>query len=120
MSGQKFLIRLQLETECEETVDEPEVRKWAEGVFEGCDMGRVEVKEVNQLEFPRGKISDEDEGELEIAMATVKNTVVVKFATPISWMGLDANGAEAFANKMLEQVKGIREAGHGHEFPEGN
>jgi hypothetical protein len=53
--------------------------------------------------FPHGKISTDDEGELNIAIAADRshNVVRIHFGKSIYWLGLDVETAEAFV-KILE------------------
>jgi len=53
-------------------------------------------------EYPRGKLSEDDEGQLTVAFGTKDGTVVIHFGKPIAWIGLGANDARAWAAKLLE------------------
>jgi hypothetical protein len=53
--------------------------------------------------FPQGKISDDDEGELILGVAwdDVSKNVIIDFGKSINWIGLDAPKAILFANSIL-------------------
>ena len=51
-------------------------------------------------QFPRGKLRDDDEGELRVAVGVRDKTVVINFGKPVHWFGLDAHGARAFSKSI--------------------
>lgn len=59
-------------------------------------------------EFPRGKFNQADEGGLRFAIGVMERTVIVDFGTPVAWMGLDADTAEAFARSLIEKAAEAR------------
>jgi len=59
-------------------------------------------------EFPRGKLSQGDEGELQLAILVRDNTVVIEFGKSVAWLGLDADGAIEFANLILAHANEIK------------
>jgi hypothetical protein len=56
--------------------------------------------------FPQGKIAENDKGELAFAVAldTGKQAVVVRFAKPVDWIGLDRESALHLANLLLQKA----------------
>lgn len=52
--------------------------------------------------FPRGKINNNDEGELLIAIGTDKDKVIIEFGDPVKWMGMYSEQAIAMAETLLE------------------
>ena len=58
-------------------------------------------------EFPQGKISDDDEGALNVSihadMAT--RTVVLQFGKPISWLGLDKATTLRLADLLISRAR---------------
>lgn len=50
-------------------------------------------------QYPRGKLSDEDEGavELRVVAYTPGNAVVIEFANSVKWVALSVSEALAFA-----------------------
>jgi hypothetical protein len=58
-------------------------------------------------EFPRGKLNDEDEGELQIGVAVRDRTVIVNFFKPIAWFGMDRATALALAENIRRKAESI-------------
>jgi hypothetical protein len=56
--------------------------------------------------YPYGKMSDADEGELAVALATdVRNGVVrMEFGKPVAWLALPAAHARQFAQMLLAKA----------------
>jgi len=59
--------------------------------------------------FPKGKIREDDEGELRLAVAhdNDKGVVIVDFGKPVVWIGLPADDAVEFANTILKHAKDL-------------
>jgi hypothetical protein len=57
-------------------------------------------------DFPDGKLSEDDDGGLAIAIAadTEKGVVIIDFGTPTSWIGLKPSDAKGFANMLIEKA----------------
>ena len=53
--------------------------------------------------FPYGRLNDEDEGELQIALGAdrASETVWLDFGKPVAWIGMRPEQAEAIAAKMV-------------------
>lgn len=58
-------------------------------------------------QFPRGKLTDDDEGALTIRMTTQDKTIVVEFGKPVAWIGLDRATALDLAINLLKRVAGL-------------
>lgn len=58
------------------------------------------------MNFPRGKISKDDEGETQIALATDHQFRIVRmaFTKPIMWMGFDAATARKLGKLFIEKA----------------
>lgn len=56
--------------------------------------------------FPQGKISRNDEGELSFAIALdlSKQAVVIRFAKPVDWIGLDRKSALHLADLLIQKA----------------
>jgi hypothetical protein len=54
-------------------------------------------------EFPKGQISEDDQGELKVALGINKEhkRIMIDFGKSISWLGLAAEEARAFAYGLL-------------------
>jgi hypothetical protein len=58
------------------------------------------------MPYSKGKISDDDEGDVMIAIAvdTKRQVVRIRFNEPVLWMAMEKNSVVAFANKLLEKA----------------
>jgi hypothetical protein len=56
--------------------------------------------------FPEGQADAEDEGELRLAVAADYQQALVRivFGKPITWLGLPATKARAFAQLLIEKA----------------
>ncbi len=61
--------------------------------------------------FPKGKLSEHDDGELKVAMGLDKENdrIIIDFGTKISWIGLSAEEAEMLAISLLSNIKKMKE-----------
>lgn len=50
--------------------------------------------------WPHGRISADDDGEFAVAFAIVRDRIVMQFAEPTAWIGLQPEDADAFADKL--------------------
>jgi hypothetical protein len=57
--------------------------------------------------YPRGKISDDDEGEADLAITVRDRTVVVAFAKPMRWIAMDKRTALAIARALILRASEI-------------
>jgi hypothetical protein len=56
--------------------------------------------------FPKGKINEHDEGELNIGITKNYNgKIMIDFGKPVMWIGLDPEEAIAIANAIIAKVK---------------
>jgi len=60
--------------------------------------------------FPRGKFSEDDEGEFCLGMTVKDKTLIINFGTPVVWFGLDLNTAEAFAEMLAKHINTLKGA----------
>ncbi len=60
-------------------------------------------------QFPKGKLNEDDQGELTIGVATdkEKKTVIINFGKRVAWIGLPAEGLKIFINILQDKLKGI-------------
>jgi hypothetical protein len=58
-------------------------------------------------QFPRGKLCQDDEGQLDVAIGVRDKTVIINFGKPIAWIGLDYHTAVALAENILKHAKEI-------------
>jgi hypothetical protein len=58
--------------------------------------------------YPKGKLNNDDEGELEIALTRKENVIIISFGKNISWIGFNKTLAIEFANAILEKAEEIQ------------
>lgn len=74
-------------------------REWAEKNLPGATG-----------EFPRGKLSKDDDGELKIAIGQKKGVVFMEFGKLVSWIAMEPAQAETFAQTLLQYAEEAKEA----------
>ncbi len=57
--------------------------------------------------YPRGKLSDSDEGALAIEIKVKDKTVVIDFGKDISWIGMDKTMALQLAMSIISKAQSI-------------
>lgn len=60
-------------------------------------------------DFPQGRLTETDEGELRLAVGHKDGKVIIHMGTPVSWFGMDAYQATALANSLHEHAAIIRD-----------
>jgi len=57
--------------------------------------------------FPQGKLNEDDEGAIQIGIAfdPTNQVVMIKFGTPVTWLGLPPEEAIQFANAILAKAR---------------
>ena len=64
--------------------------------------------EINQMgfgptgQFPDGKLTEHDEGEITLGIAIYKGQVVMDFGTPTAWVGFTAEQALQIAESLMK------------------
>lgn len=58
--------------------------------------------------FPEGKLTSLDEGEVQYGVAHTDGKVIVRFGTPIGWLGMSPDQAEELAACLIEHAKEAR------------
>ena len=59
-------------------------------------------------QYPRGKIANDDEGEADLAITVRDKTVIVAFAKPMNWIGMDKATALAIGRQLIERAEEIK------------
>lgn len=57
--------------------------------------------------FPDGKLTETDEGEIKFAITAIEDRVVVNFGTPVHWVGFTRAQALAVANSLTKHAATI-------------
>lgn len=61
-------------------------------------------------EFPDGKISEDDEGELSLAVShNDKGLVVFDFGSPVKWLAMVPDKAEKLANAIIDHARQVKQ-----------
>lgn len=56
--------------------------------------------------FPEGKLNENDEGELRLAVTSKDGKVIVDFGKPVNWLGLSRDQAMEFAKLLRKHARG--------------
>lgn len=54
--------------------------------------------------FPRGKLHESDEGELQMGVTVNQGTVILAFGKPVAWLGLTPQIARNLAATLVERA----------------
>jgi hypothetical protein len=53
--------------------------------------------------FPKGKLSEDDQGELNMRFAIKDNILIINFGEkPVQWIGLDKQAVKELISRLLE------------------
>lgn len=66
-------------------------------------------------EFPEGKVTKEDEGEIRLAIGSKTGTVFIEFGKPVAWIGFTPQQAKQIALTLLEHAASAYDLGHNAE-----
>ena len=58
-------------------------------------------------EFPRGKLREDDEGGLTFAVGQERGKVVIQFAEPTKWIGMEAQQALDLASLLIKHARSV-------------
>jgi len=63
-------------------------------------------------QFPRGKLNPDDEGQIDLAIATdlAKRVILIRFRKPVAWLGLPLAEAKDFHTLLGKHIANL-EAG---------
>jgi len=63
---------------------------------------------------PRGKLGDDDDGELAVAVAVdhPHGVIRIAFGTSVSWIALPAEDARALAQMLVEMAEALEKGTH--------
>jgi hypothetical protein len=59
-------------------------------------------------EFPEGKLTPNDEGEIKIAVGIEQNKVVIHFGKEIAWIGFGRSEAIRIASSLIDMAAKIK------------
>lgn len=52
--------------------------------------------------FPDGKLTESDDGEIKFGITHVEDRVILNFATPVNWIGFTKEQAQAVAASLIK------------------
>lgn len=61
-------------------------------------------------EFPDGKLTPTDEGEIRIAVGNKEGRVVLDFGTPTVWLGMEPQQARDLARSLFDHARRCSDA----------
>jgi len=59
------------------------------------------------LTYPRGKLTQDDEGQLQVRIGIRDATVIMDFDKPIRWLGMAPNNARDLAALLVQRADEI-------------
>lgn len=59
-------------------------------------------------QFPEGKLTQHDEGEIKIGITTHQGKVIIDFGTQVTWIGFTPELAEQLAQSLIEKATKAR------------
>jgi len=57
--------------------------------------------------FPEGKLTEHDEGEIKFGITTKDEKVILNFGKPIAWLGMTREQAEKLGRLLIDKARGI-------------
>jgi hypothetical protein len=58
-------------------------------------------------QFPEGKLTPSDEGEIRLGVTTLNGKVVMDFGSPVTWIGFNPSQARGIAELLLKHADAI-------------
>lgn len=97
------------------SVPNDEIREACENLFSGNQpTGEEFAKMIDSAsdlgatgKFPEGKLTEEDEGEIQFGVTTKDEKVIIHFGKPIAWIGMTRQQAEDFGRLLIDRARGI-------------
>lgn len=80
---------------------------WARGLQR--DTGNLNLGPTGQ--FPEGKLNENDEGEIRIAIISQNGKVVIDFGKPTAWIGFTPEQARGIAESLVAHADHIDQKG---------
>ena len=59
-------------------------------------------------QFPEGKLTDKDEGEIAFAIGVVNKKVVINFGSPVAWFGMLPSQAIELGEILIKHGRSIQ------------
>lgn len=77
-------------------------------LYEADSSVEKRLRELNAKilgEFPRGKLTNQDEGSIGFAIGVHNGAVVVNFPKPVAWFGMPPANAVEFATLLIKHAR---------------
>ena len=71
-------------------------------------MTNDEEKLGHTNRYPMGALGSNDEGELNIAIGTVEDRIVIKFGAQVSWIGMTPDHALEIARLLTKRANAMK------------
>ncbi len=72
-----------------------------------AEMNEIMFKLGATGKFPEGKLTNQDEGELVMAIGITNRKVIINFGTPTAWIGFTKEQAYELANTLRDKANSI-------------
>lgn len=75
--------------------------------IEGAQQLQQDIQQIlgPTGQFPEGKLGDDDEGEIRIAIGNQNGKVVISFGGPVAWIGFTAAQAREIAETLIKHAE---------------
>lgn len=60
---------------------------------------------MSEPHYPDGKLSEDDEGEVGIAIGIKDGNVIIMFPKPVAWLGLPPETAMEFGRTVIKRAR---------------
>ena len=58
--------------------------------------------------FPMGKLNEDDEGELRLALGLSNGKIIFNFGKPVAWLGLDYETATSLNDSLSKLIESLK------------
>lgn len=74
--------------------------------MQAADIRKILARKNKKLEgsYPKGKMSENDEGATSMAIGIKNGKVFIQFSKPIVWIGLDESDARGLAESLIKHA----------------
>ena len=67
---------------------------------------------MNPYNYPDGKLTEHDEGDLQIALTNHDGCVIVQFGKSVKWFGVPPQTARELARLLIQHAEEVEASGH--------
>lgn len=62
---------------------------------------------MSEPQYPDGKLNEEDEGEVGVAIGVKDGNVIIMFPKPVAWLGLPPEQAMEFGRAVIKRAREV-------------